>query len=212
MAPVINPNNLSSDNKSTLVKERKMTQTTVKEKGTPTLESQLSKHPLMKGLSTENISLLAEDAIQMRFKKGETLFKQGQKADYLFLILEGKVTVGLKHRGEHLPITILHAGENLAWDWLFPPYKWEFEAQAMTDVAAIALEGKPVAAKMGRSPLLGYTLMRHLAQSLSNALTATRKQVLKAHLEVIKHEFRDKPLSDTQLAAEILNKTSGSIL
>ncbi|GEM_PF-1589242 len=187
-------------------------QTMSKENRVPTQEYQLAKHPLMKGLSTDDISLLAEDAILMRFIKGETFFKQGQKADYLFLILEGKVTVGVEHRGEHLPITILHAGETLAWDWLFPPYTWEFEAQALTDVAAIALEVKPVAAKMGHYPLLGYTLMRHLAHSLTNALTATRKQLLKAHIEVIKHEFRDRPLSYAELASEILAKTTGSIL
>jgi hypothetical protein len=54
--------------------------------------------------------------------------------------------------------------------------------------------------------------MRHLAHSLTNALTATRKRLLKAHLETIKHEFKNKPLSDTELAAEILAKTTGSII
>lgn len=178
----------------------------------PTLENKLEKHPFVKGLSTEDINLLSEDAVHMKFKAGQTVFRQGQKADYLFLILTGKISVGVKHKDEHLSITILHAGENLGWDWLFPPYKWEFEAKALTDVDAIALEGKPVAAKMGRYPLMGYTLMRHLAHSLSNALTATRKRLLKAHLELVKHEFKDKPLSDSELAAEILNKTSGCIL
>jgi len=178
----------------------------------PTLEIKLAKHPLMKGVSTDDINLLAEDAVHMTFKSGRMLFKQGQKADYLYLILKGKVTVGVKHRGQHLPITVLHAGESLGWDWLFPPYKWEFEGRALTDVDAIALEGKPVATKMGHYPLLGYTLMRHLAHSLTNALTATRKRLLKAHLETIKHEFKNKPLSDTELAAEILAKTTGSII
>ena len=178
----------------------------------PTLEIKLANHPFAKGLSTENINLLSENAVHMKFKAGQLLFKQGQKADYLFLILDGKVTVGVKHRDQHLPISILHAGENLGWDWLFPPYKWEFEGRALTEVDVIALEGKPVAAKMGHYPLLGYTLMRHLAHSLTNALTATRKRLLKAHMELIKHEFTGQPLSDAELASEILSKTTGSIL
>ena len=178
----------------------------------PTLEAKLAAHPLMKGLSANDINLLAEDAVHVSFKKGKMLFRQGQKADCLFLILKGKVTVGVKHRGQHLPITVLRAGESLGWDCLFPPYKWEFEGKALTNVDAIVLEGKPVADKMGHYPLLGYTLLGQLAHSLFNALTATRKRLLKAHLETLKHEFQNKPLSDTELASVILSKTTGSIL
>ncbi|HTA75982.1 MAG TPA: Crp/Fnr family transcriptional regulator [bacterium] len=178
----------------------------------PTLEQKLASHPLMKGLSTLDINLLAEDAIPMNFKSGEMLFRQGQKDNYLFLIFQGRVTVGVKNRGEHLPISILHAGENLGWDWLFPPYKWEFEGRALTDVETIALEGKPVAAKMSHYPLLGFTLMRHLAFSLSNALTAARRELINIHLETAKSETKIKSLSSTELMSEILAHTSGSVL
>jgi CRP/FNR family transcriptional regulator, cyclic AMP receptor protein len=176
------------------------------------IEKTLARHPFMKDLSADNVNLLAENAVLMRFKEGQSLFKQGKTANYLFLIVKGKVTVGVQHRGYHLPITIVSKGGNLGWSWVFPPYRWIFEGRAQTNVEVIALEGKPTMDKMGRYPLLGYELMKKLALSLSKGLEATRKQLLKSHLENIKLRARDNPPDMSKIASELLAKTSGSIL
>ena len=34
-------------------------------------------------------------------------------------------------RGPHV-VETLHTGEVLGWSWLFPPYRWTFDAQALT--------------------------------------------------------------------------------
>jgi len=147
-----------------------------------TLEQRLLKHPFLRGISTDNIKLLAEDAVPMVFQPGEKVFLRGRSADYLFLVESGIVEVGLfGHRnGKEVVITRALKGGNLGWSWAFAPYRWKFDARAKTRVQVIALEGKPVLAKMGRYPLLGYELMGHLAGSLSKGLEATRHALIRS--------------------------------
>jgi len=147
------------------------------------LEQKLLRHPFLRGISTDNIKLLAEDAVPMVFQPGEKIFIQGRKADYFFLVESGIVEVGLfTHRsnGQDLVITRAVKGGNLGWSWAFAPYRWKFDARAKTRVEVIALEGKPVLAKMGRYPLLGYELMGHLAGSLAKGLEATRHALVRS--------------------------------
>ena len=121
------------------------------------IEERLAKHPFLSGISGSNVLLLAEDAIPMVFKPGEMLFRKGKKAQYLFLLENGKVSVGLL-RDKKGPITVTHVGKggSLGWSWAFTPYRWKFDARAKTRVEVLALEGKPILAKMGRYPLMGY--------------------------------------------------------
>jgi CRP-like cAMP-binding protein len=147
------------------------------------IEARLAQHPFLRGVSGPNILLLAEDAVPMVFQPGEMLFRRGGKAGYLFLVEKGVVDVGLFKKDKWGPITITHVGkgESLGWSWAFAPYRWKFDARAKTRVETLALEGKPVMAKLGRYPLLGYEFMKHLAFSLSKGLEATRHQLVKVY-------------------------------
>src|ERR1039458_1766696 len=149
----------------------------------PNLEQRLAQHPFLKDIPTDNIRLLAEDTTAMVFKPGEMLFRRGKKANYLFLVEKGVVSVGLlkSEAGGPLTITTVGKGGNLGWSWVFAPYRWKFDAKAKTRVEVLALEGKPVMAKMGRYPLLGYGLMGQLALSLSKGLESTRHQLVRLY-------------------------------
>lgn len=147
------------------------------------IEERLAKHPFLRGVSGPNILMLAEDTVPMVFQPGELLFHQGQKAHYLFLVEKGTVEVGLLKHDKAGPVTITHVGKggSLGWSWAFEPYTWKFDARAKDRVETLALEGKPVMAKLGRYPLLGYEFMRQMSHSLSEALDATRHQLVKIH-------------------------------
>ncbi len=147
------------------------------------VEERLAKHPFLKGISGPNILMLAEDTVPMVFQPGEMLFHQGQKAHYLFLIEKGIVEVGILKGDKCGPVTITHVGKggSLGWSWAFAPFTWKFDARAKERVETLALDGKPVMAKLGRYPMLGYEFMRQMSHSLSEALDATRHQLVKIH-------------------------------
>jgi CRP-like cAMP-binding protein len=78
------------------------------------------------------------------------------------------------------PITVetVAAGEVLGWSWLFPPYRWHFDAQALELVRAIAFDGQCLRNKCAEDHDLGYALMQRFAQIMLQRLQATRLQLL----------------------------------
>lgn len=80
------------------------------------IENRLARHPFLRGVSGPNILLLAEDTVPMVFQPGESIFRQGQKAQYLFLIEKGTAAVGLFKKDKWGPVTITHLGKGGTWD------------------------------------------------------------------------------------------------
>ena len=61
-------------------------------------------------------------------------------------------------------------GEVLGWSWLFPPYRWHFDARALEPVRAIAFDGACLRGKCEADHELGYELMQRFAQVLIERL------------------------------------------
>jgi CRP-like cAMP-binding protein len=66
----------------------------------------------------------------------------------------------------------------LGWSWLFPPYRWHFDARALELTRAIALDGKCLREKCEEDHDLGYELVKRVAQIIMERLQATRLQLL----------------------------------
>jgi len=144
-----------------------------------TLEPILAQHPFFKDLAPRYLQLVVDCATNVRFKAGELLFREGEDANQFYLIRHGKVAlqVFVPQRG---PITIetIEAGEVLGWSWLFPPYRWHFDAQALELVRAIAFDGQCLRGRCEEDHDLGYALMQRFAQVMVQRLQATRLQLL----------------------------------
>jgi CRP-like cAMP-binding protein len=75
-------------------------------------------------------------------------------------------------------IETIEAGEVIGWSWLFPPYRWHFDARALTQVRATSFDGACLRGKCDSDPALGYTLMSRFAQVLIERLQWTRLRLL----------------------------------
>ena len=69
-------------------------------------------------------------------------------------------------------------GEILGWSWLFPPYRWAFDARAVEEVRAVEFDGACLRKKCEADPVLGYALMKRFAGVFARRLQATRVQLL----------------------------------
>ncbi len=75
-------------------------------------------------------------------------------------------------------IETLGPGDVVGWSWLFPPYRWQFDAVALERVAAVALDGACLRAKCDDDTRLGFELTRRFAGVLIDRLQATRLRLL----------------------------------
>lgn len=144
-----------------------------------TLEPLLAQHPFFKDLAPHYVHLVLGCAANTRFNAGDFLFREGEAANQFYLIRHGKVAlqVFVPHRGP-LTIETITAGEVLGWSWLFPPYRWHFDAQALELTRVVTFDGQCLRGKCDDDHDLGYELMQRFAQVMSQRLQATRLQLL----------------------------------
>lgn len=144
-----------------------------------TLEPIIAQHPFFQDLEPTYVQFIVECAANVRFKAGEFLFHEGEAANQFYLIRHGRVALQVFIPGEG-PTTLvtIEAGEVLGWSWLFPPYRWHFDAQAQKLTRAIAFEGQCLRTKCEADHDLGYTLMQRFSRIMTQRLQAARLQLL----------------------------------
>lgn len=143
------------------------------------LETIIKEHPFFQGLAPEYLDLIAACGTNVRFNAGEFIFREGESADYFYLIRHGKVGLEIpaQQRGA-ITVETLGDGDVLGLSWLFPPYRWVFDARALDLTRAIALDGRCLRDKCDEDPALGYELIKRFSQIMVERLQATRLQII----------------------------------
>jgi len=143
------------------------------------LERILGEHPFLKGLSQDQIAVLAGCTSNVVFKAGEFVFREGEPANAFFFIRQGKVQVET-----HIPqkgtviIRSRRDDEVFGWSWLVPPYRWHFDARAVELTRALALDGECLRTKCEADHALGYEIMKRFLMVIAERLEATRLQLM----------------------------------
>ncbi|NJP05053.1 MAG: cyclic nucleotide-binding domain-containing protein [Chloroflexaceae bacterium] len=140
-----------------------------------TIEDMLKDHPFFDGLSAEHLAFLAGCASNIHFQAGDIVFREGTEANSFYVIRQGKVTVETLVEGRG-PIVFETIGEGnvLGWSWLFPPYRWAYDARALETTRATVFDGVCLRNKCEAEPVMGYNLMQRFAHIITQRLQATR--------------------------------------
>ncbi len=144
-----------------------------------TLERLLREHPFLKTMEDRHLEFMTGCAANVRFAAGQFLFKEGDPADAAYLVREGRVALEIHApgRGSTLIATI-EGGQVFGWSWLFPPYRWHFEARAVEPVRAITFKGDCLRSKCEADHDLGYELLKRLLQEIDRNLERIHLQLL----------------------------------
>jgi len=143
------------------------------------LEKILVQHPFLKDLEQKYVQLMVGCASNVRFDSGTFIYREGEDANYFYILRAGKVALEI-HDGGHETITIetLGEGDVLGWTWLVPPYHWYADAHALELTRAIALDGKCLRDKCRDDHNLGYELMMRIVPLITRQLQATQLQLM----------------------------------
>ena len=143
------------------------------------IESLIAGIPLFERLSTEEIETIAGCGGNVHFSAGQNLFREGDPADTFYVVRHGSVAIEtfVPSRGPVMVDTV-ESGEVIGWSWLFAPYRWHFDARALTTVRATGFDGACLRGKCETDPALGYALMSRFAQVMIERLEWTRLRLL----------------------------------
>ena len=136
------------------------------------------KHPFLKAFSSDQAEALRLLSTEVRFTPGESILREHETADGFYLIEKGEVSLEYElPNKETVLIQKIGPGELLGLSWLFEPYRWEFNAVAISPVTAKFLRAADVREKCDQDPKLGYKLMEQVARVLTERLQATRHRL-----------------------------------
>ena len=144
-----------------------------------TLDELIAGAPLFQGLPAPYLQTIAGCGRNEHFAAGELLVREGEPAERFYLLRSGSVALELgAAAGGPLLIETLSAGEVVGFSWLFPPYRWGFDARARESTHTVGFDGACLRGKCEEEHELGYELMRRFASTLTENLQATRLQLL----------------------------------
>ncbi|MCX4767572.1 cyclic nucleotide-binding domain-containing protein [Streptomyces sp. NBC_01275] len=125
---------------------------------------------------------LMELAREVSFPEDARIFEAGGTADRFWVIRSGAVSLDQRVTSvRRVTVASLGAGDLLGWSWLFPPYQWDFGAEAFSPVRAYVFEAQPVLKLCEEEPALGLSLVRIVAEILAARLEMTRGRLMEQY-------------------------------
>jgi CRP/FNR family cyclic AMP-dependent transcriptional regulator len=140
----------------------------------------LAAHPFAVGMEEAQLRQVADCIKELaEFAADQVIFHSGGVARALYLIRRGDVALEvLAPGGGTRIVSTLHGGDTLGWSWMFPPYRWAFDARAMAPTEAIVIDGESLRQYAAADHELGYQVVWRVAREMADRLQATRLQLL----------------------------------
>jgi CRP/FNR family transcriptional regulator, cyclic AMP receptor protein len=113
------------------------------------------------------------------YDAGQYILRDGESADSFYLLRHGTVAIELAAppRGR-LVLQTLTEGDLLGWSWLVPPYRWSFDARAVSLVRSLVFDARRLRALCQDNHEFGFMLLQRYVRVMAARLTAARLQML----------------------------------
>ena len=124
---------------------------------------------LFRGMSKEFVKQLYDTGVKESFEEGEMLFLEGDKAQYFFILLKGRIKLAV---GEirQLVYMVERPGEAFGWSSLVGRELYSATAKCMADTKLLKFAGDEFRAVLENDPRNGLELFRRLSGALGERL------------------------------------------
>jgi CRP/FNR family cyclic AMP-dependent transcriptional regulator len=127
----------------------------------------LRKVDVLLGLTDWELKVVAQFLREQTVPEGVTLFEEGQKADRLFILEEGGVSVRLP-RGESYQIQT--PGKIIGWSFLIPPNRYTASGRTIVASKLLVMQSPDFYYLIHKEPRMGVKVMGNLAQVVAGRL------------------------------------------
>lgn len=141
----------------------------------------LERHPFFKNLDPSHLKEIADCARCVSFKSGQSIFREGDPSSEFYAIVHGRIVLHAHSIGRgQITFETLGDGTVLGWSWLIPYYndKKQFDATAIEETEAIAIDGERIRVTCGKDSKFGYELLKRFLAVMGERLQATRRKLL----------------------------------
>lgn len=133
---------------------------------------------IFKELDEDLIDLLSPLFEEFSCRPGTVIFRQGDQAEFLYVMIDGKVDMSFKPY-DGIPITVSHVGRGglFGWSAVVGSDKYTSTAVAIGDVEAFRVHGSDLRRFCREHPTEGKDILERLADGVSSRWKDAHKQV-----------------------------------
>ncbi len=132
---------------------------------------------LFRGLTATECDPFVALALERTVGKGDYLFRLGEKAESLFIVLSGVVQLtmplAMKSGDREVVVEEAHPGDTVAWSALIEPYHCTMSARAGTDVDLLVFPPRALEAALAAHSDAGLRVVTNLAKVIARRLQVT---------------------------------------
>jgi len=136
--------------------------------------------PWFVDLREDQLARLARICEVRSLKAGDIVFREGEKIEDLYLVLEGQVSIqiGIPFRGQ-VRIFTAEPLDVFGWSSLTPVVRQRTsEAMAITDGQVLQINSDGLKQLCEEDHTIGYVVMRRIANVVATRLLTTRLQIM----------------------------------
>jgi CRP/FNR family cyclic AMP-dependent transcriptional regulator len=158
----------------------------------------LKKANLFESLSHNQLKPIIQVGEGKSFNAGEEIFKQGQKANTLYVLVDGGVTLRIQAEEEIdlMAETLKDTGSVFGTASLMTSRISNVTARCIKNTRVFAIDSGKLQEIMRRDPLIGFEVMKKLAQLYFNRLNSTRAGITNL-FKIFKFQTRKPVVFDT---------------
>jgi CRP-like cAMP-binding protein len=139
----------------------------------------LKKTELFDTLNESQLDALLSQSSVESFTEGKTIFRQGEDATRLYVLIEGTVelTVKAQERIDFMTSKIDKEGAVFGTPSLMEPFRYNVMATCLRPAKVLLIEAAHLKKRMEEDPKMGMEIMRKLASIYFNRLNELRSGV-----------------------------------
>ncbi len=146
---------------------------------------------LLDELDEEELDILRSLFEKVECKAEEEIFRQGEEAKYLYMVVEGKVIIHFNPKEEAaLVISTLGKGDLFGWSAALGRRTYTSGAMCAEGGELLRIKGADLRKLYQEHPKTGILVINRLASVIANRLTNTQDQVA----ELLNHGLRGRDI------------------
>jgi len=140
----------------------------------------LKEFNFFKEFTNEQLGKLSSITEEETYAAGSQMYKKGDPARSLYILLEGKVVMSLEsYLGPHRPplqvtVDTIARGETMGWSAVVEPYIYTLGALCIDNTRLFALDAAKLRNLIDEDCDLGYKVMKAIAKTIASRLSHTR--------------------------------------
>jgi signal transduction histidine kinase len=168
----------------------------------------LKRFDLFSDLSDETLTEIARMVSEEVHPEGTTLFSEDSSAEYLYLILNGKISLeklvqlGRTGTPRRAVISVVGPGTTVGSSSLVPPYEYTSSGICIEEAKILSIPGSKLRALMTEQPEVGSIIYHRVASIIRERMT-NATGTLTYFLSIVSHELK-RPLAAVENYLQIL--------